>query len=242
MMWTFAADCSKTLSHRLLLVALTVSTLVVVMSCSSDGGVFCDCGDGELCGSEQCDDGNLDNCDSCHNDCTDNTGCGDGAVCPPEECDDGNNAAGDGCSDTCTTETTLPNCTTTFDATCPDQTPVCGATFSGGSGCEIAGLPFCYDTGSFSYESTPGNPVTINLAGDLNSLLVFFATAGTGQGVMTFFDAQDTQVDAPLMTNGNCLTAMPNRQMVNFSRPVRRITFEPAGPDTVYVDTFEVNP
>ena len=128
------------------------------------------------------------------------------------------------------------------DATCPDQTPVCGATFSGGGGCTIAGLLFCYDTGSFSYESTPGNPVTINLADDLNSLLVFFATAGTGQGVMTFFDAQAGQVGAPLMTNGNCLAFMPVRQMVNFSSPVRRITFEPTGSDVVYVDTFEVNP
>ena len=33
------------------------------------------------------------------------------------------------------------------------------------------------------YVSTPDNPVTIDLADDLNSLLVFFATAGTGQGV-----------------------------------------------------------
>ena len=84
--------------------------------------------------------------------------------------------------------------------------------------------------------------MTIDLATDLNSLRVFFSTAGTGQGVMTFFDAQDVQVGAPLMTNGNCLMLMPDRQMVNFSSPVRRITFEPTGSDTVYVDTFEVNP
>ncbi len=84
--------------------------------------------------------------------------------------------------------------------------------------------------------------MTINLAGDLNSLLVFFAAAGTGQGEMTFFDAQNAQVDAPLMTNGDCSTAMPAKQMVNFSSPVRRITFEPTGSDVVYVDTFEVNP
>ena len=103
-------------------------------------------------------------------------------------------------------------------------------------------MQFCYDTGVFSYESTPGNPVTITLDDDLNSLLVFFASAGPAPGVMTFFDAQDVQVGAPLMTNGNCLVLMPNRQMVNFSSPVRRIIFEPTGSDTVYVDTFEVNP
>ncbi len=167
--------------------------------------------------------------------------CGDGLLDGGEQCDDGNTVSGDGCSGTCTIET-VASCTITFDPPlCPDTTPICGATFSGGS-CAFAGLPFCYDTGSLSYESTPGNPVTIDLADDLNSLLVFFAAAGTGQGVMTFFDAQDVEVGAPLMTNGNCLALMPARQMVNFSSPVRRITFEPTGSDVVYVDTFEVNP
>ncbi len=204
------------------------------------------CGDGTVDAKEECDDGNTESCDGCSAKCQDEVGlvCGDGILnkgCG-EECDDGNSTAGDGCSDTCTTET-LANCTVTFDGApnCPDPTPVCGATFSGG-GCEFANLPFCYDTGIFSYESTPGNPVTINLDGDLNSLLVFFASAGPAPGVMTFFDAQDVQVGAPLMSNGNCLVVMPERQMVNFSSPVRRITFEPTGSDTVYVDTFEVNP
>ncbi len=168
--------------------------------------------------------------------------CGDGVVDGGEQCDDGNTAPGDGCSDTCTLEL-LANCTITFDGAlnCPDPTQVCGATFSDG-GCIFANLPFCYDTGAFSYESTPGNPVTITLDGDLNSLLVFFASAGPAPGVMTFFDAQDVQVGAPLMSNGNCLVLMPARQMVNFSSPVRRITFQPTGSDAVYVDTFEVNP
>ena len=214
--------------------------------CDDDGGMgmFVSCGNGTLEGGEQCDDGNTTVCDGCSDTCQTETGpvcCGDGMVEPPETCDDGNTVPGDGCSDTCTMEP-LANCTITFGPPlCPDQAAVCGATSSGG-GCEFANLPFCYDTGTFSYESTPGNPVTINLAGDLNSLLVFFAAAGTGQGEMTFFDAQDAQVGPPLTTNGNCLAFMPARQMVNFSSPFRRITFEATGSDVVYVDTFEVNP
>jgi hypothetical protein len=49
------------------------------------------CRDGEPNGrldrDEMCDDGNLEDCDACHNDCTLNTGCGDGHVCAPDECD-----------------------------------------------------------------------------------------------------------------------------------------------------------
>ncbi len=210
------------------------------------GGMFASCGDGLVNGGEQCDDGNTIACDGCSDTCQIEMGlncCGDGIVQPPETCDDSNTVPGDGCSDTCMLESSA-NCTITFDGAlnCPNPTEVCGATFGGGSGCVFANLPFCYDTGAFSYESMPGNTVTINLDSDLNSLLVFFASAGPAPGVMTFFDAQDVQVGAPLMSNGNCLVFMPDRQMLNFSSPVRRITFEPTGSDTVYVDTFEVNP
>src|SRR6185295_14626938 len=61
-------------------------------------------GDGHRCGAEACDDGNSDDCDACHRDCTSNSGCADRHVCAPETCDDGNATSGDGCSASCRTE------------------------------------------------------------------------------------------------------------------------------------------
>ncbi len=59
------------------------------------------CGNGTPEGSEQCDDGNNNNCDSCSNACTNITGCGDGETCGNEVCDDGNTANCDGCRGDC---------------------------------------------------------------------------------------------------------------------------------------------
>lgn len=59
------------------------------------------CGDGIVnSASEQCDDGNADNTDSCRNNCT-IPGCGDAIIDPGEECDDGNSSNDDGCSNEC---------------------------------------------------------------------------------------------------------------------------------------------
>ncbi len=55
----------------------------------------------------------------------------------------------------------LPACTITFDAGCPNAGEMCGAFFDGGSGCEFAGLKFCYTTGLFSYRVDPVTPLTI---------------------------------------------------------------------------------
>ncbi len=136
----------------------------------------------------------------------------------------------------------LPECTITFDTGCPNQMPQCGASFAGGNGCIVAGLPFCYDTGLFGYEVSAGDLLTITLEGDLNSLDVFFASGGAGSGQMTFFDADGAEVDAPITTNGDCTLAMPPTQLVNFSRPVRTIVVENDGPSRLYLDTFHVNP
>jgi cysteine-rich repeat protein len=58
------------------------------------------CGNGIVEDGEECDDGNLDNTDSCLNIC-ELARCGDGAIQEGvEECD-----GGDGCSSTCTVET-----------------------------------------------------------------------------------------------------------------------------------------
>ncbi len=55
-----------------------------------------DCGDGEVNGDEECDDGNADDVDNCTNDCKIPT-CGDGSVQSGEECDDGNFDDTDAC-------------------------------------------------------------------------------------------------------------------------------------------------
>ncbi len=59
------------------------------------------CGDGFFDPTdEQCDDGNLNNNDTCSNDCT--QGCGNGIVNTGETCDDGNLNDNDDCSNNCT--------------------------------------------------------------------------------------------------------------------------------------------
>ena len=58
------------------------------------------CGDGVKDDGEECDDGNLDNHDTCNWDCT-SPECGDGFKDGEEVCDDGNKANGDGCSADC---------------------------------------------------------------------------------------------------------------------------------------------
>ena len=230
---------------------LFVSLLALTLfagGCSSGGGrggVIVTCGDGVVEAGENCDDGNTASCDGCSATCETESGltCGDGILNQAcgEQCDDGNTASGDGCSSTCMTEG-LADCTINFDGSCPDASALCGALFTGGGGCVLAGLPFCYDTGSFAYEAGPGNLFTIDLSGDLLRLEVFFAAGGTGQGQMLFFDAQGLQVDSPLMTNGDCSATMPPTQGVVFSRPVRSIMVEALGASPVYVDTFHVNP
>jgi cysteine-rich repeat protein len=136
----------------------------------------------------------------------------------------------------------LDDCTADFEDCCPDEQAQCGARFVGGQGCVVAGLPFCYDSGTVAYEVQPGVPLAITLFGDASSLEVFFAAAGAGEGQMLFLAEDGTQVDEPLMTNGDCLATMPSRQTVIFSRPVRSISVEALGGNAVYLDSFRVNP
>ena len=58
------------------------------------------CGDGEVTGNEQCDDGNTIDGDGCSHQCREER-CGDQTQDVGEECDDGNVACGDGCSPVC---------------------------------------------------------------------------------------------------------------------------------------------
>jgi len=68
------------------------------------------CGNGEVEGDEECDDGNLDDRDGCSSECEIETYCGDGTIQKPnhdgqeEECDDGGTVSGDGCSSICMIE------------------------------------------------------------------------------------------------------------------------------------------
>jgi cysteine-rich repeat protein len=66
---------------------------------STPGEAGCEgiCGDGVVSSSEECDDGNSDDHDSCVA-CKFAT-CGDRIVGPEEACDDGNTTTGDGCHD-----------------------------------------------------------------------------------------------------------------------------------------------
>ena len=103
------------------------------------------CGNGQLEGSEQCDDGGLGGCTL---DCSSNTvgflcvnltgavsncstTCGDGIRAYTEACDDGNNIDNDGCSSSSSTPAT--NCTVDSGYICKDNskpmsgcTPICG--------------------------------------------------------------------------------------------------------------------
>ena len=56
--------------------------------------------------TEDCDDGNTEDCDGCSSSCEldDCDPCGDGVLDAGEECDDGNNTSGDGCDADCREE------------------------------------------------------------------------------------------------------------------------------------------
>ncbi len=95
---------------------------VISLSAACTEGIDVDevlftCGDGQISGSEQCDDGNRFTRDGCSGACTLEPGfscsgepsicravCGDSWRRPGETCDDGNAQAGDGCSRDCKTE------------------------------------------------------------------------------------------------------------------------------------------
>lgn len=59
------------------------------------------CGNGMTDPGEQCDDGDLDDCDGCDSNCT-TSACGNDVLCAPEQCDDGNLTGSDGCEADCT--------------------------------------------------------------------------------------------------------------------------------------------
>lgn len=103
-------------------------------NCNADQGSCC--GNGSAEGPEECDDGNLDNEDSCTNACH-IADCGDGFVNGAEECDDANSPF-PGCSATCKVEVQY-KCThpPQEPSTCSCQPSACPGGFCGtiGDGC-----------------------------------------------------------------------------------------------------------
>src|SRR5690606_32596135 len=103
------------------------STVEPLHQCLTPGDACERCGNGNVVGTEQCDDGNNASGDGCRADCRVEKGwecasgacfrCGDGVVQDSsvggvEGCDDGNAQSGDGCSATCTVEEPGFVCTT----------------------------------------------------------------------------------------------------------------------------------
>ncbi len=91
-----ARDMIGNLRGRCVLSAITVTPPTVSYACSEKAV----CGNGRKQGTEQCDDGNQSNTDSCTNTCTTPV-CGDNYKQPNEECDDGNAVDTDSCTNTC---------------------------------------------------------------------------------------------------------------------------------------------
>ena len=141
--------------------------------------------------------------------------------------------AGDGCP--------LPACVIEFDESCPNAGEECGAIFAGGVGCVIDFLPFCYNSGEFSYRVNEGAGASISLLGDLIALDVFFANVEGSSGEMRFFNADKNQIGEPIQTNGECELFMPKVQSRVFEEPVRFIEVSALG-GQVYIDSFSVNP
>ena len=107
------------------------------------------CGNTHLDPNEECDDGNLIDCDGCNANCT-TPRCGDGVVCAPEACDpasqSGTCGPGEICSGSCT-------CSCTQDSDCNDGDTCNGTELcAGANGCQ-RGTPLVCD------DSDPCNGV-----------------------------------------------------------------------------------
>ena len=90
--------------------------LLLLLGCSGESKEVC--GDSQVEGLEQCDDGNTRSGDGCSSTCDTETEpvlsvCGNGVREAEEACDDGNTRGGDGCESTCVvTPSTITQCAT----------------------------------------------------------------------------------------------------------------------------------
>lgn len=106
---------------------------------SSATCIVSSCGNGQIDGGEECDDGNNLNGDGCAANCTVEPRCGDGILDFGEGCDDGNNVDGDGCSAACTIESFCGDGVLDVGESCDDGNNM------GGDGCSAncAIEPYC---------------------------------------------------------------------------------------------------
>jgi cysteine-rich repeat protein len=127
-----------------------------------DPVVVCQCGDGALCGDEQCDDGNMisgDCCDNCvfadaGSPCSDEVYCNGAETCDgagicqpgtPVECTDGVACTEDSCNETSDTCEHIPS-----NAACDDGLYCNGAELCDqGLGCQPGAAVECPDNGAF---------------------------------------------------------------------------------------------
>src|SRR5262249_28310538 len=87
----------------------TSTTTTTTSSTTSTTAPDTTCGNGVQGPGEQCDDGNLIDCDGCDSNCTLSSTCGNGITCAPEQCD-----GGPTCNSTC--ESTASSCGTATGA------------------------------------------------------------------------------------------------------------------------------
>ncbi|MBL9101455.1 MAG: DUF4215 domain-containing protein [Myxococcales bacterium] len=115
------------------------TTMIVTTDTDTDGDTSTTappmpvCGDGDVEGTEECDDGNQEPGDGCEDNCTVTAVCGDGAVQAGEVCDDGNTMDGDECSADCQVATPPQVC---GDGTVQDPEVCDDGNDIDGDGCE----------------------------------------------------------------------------------------------------------
>ncbi|MCH9688754.1 MAG: DUF4215 domain-containing protein [Deltaproteobacteria bacterium] len=121
------------------------------------------CGNNVVDPGEQCDDGNLNDGDTCSHTCQGAT-CGDGVLNPGEACDDGNLVDLDGCLRDCTTATcgdgVLEVGVEECDDQNPEQTDACLSNCelaSCGDGIVWAGVEECDDADGDDTDECPSN-------------------------------------------------------------------------------------
>ena len=145
----------------------------------------------------------------------------------------------------------LPECTIDFDGVCPDAQSVCGATFTGGQGCERADVlqqDLCVvaDLGYHLLADVVDGDVvadtaTIEFSGDVTALQIFFATHGSS-GEIRFFDAEGIEVGDALRSL-HCRSSHPDASILSFATPVRSMQVVADGAfASAWIDDLVVNP
>ena len=122
---------------------------------------------------------------------------------------------------------------------CMDANP-CGAAFSGGGRCHLAGAGNCYDTGSRAWEVPTGNTTEVDLgdSADVVAVELMLSSAG-GTATLQLLDGSRALV-ATVDSTENCESGpMPDRILVPLSPHVRYLTLEASG-SNAWMDTLRI--